>query len=158
MSIFLEGVIIDDLIDEARVLVENSIKAMESQKEPSAIEILDFSTAFVKAMHLTNGPFHAVSLKSQRGLVDPSIIDFLIILATEFKEPGCVRRPVDYYKSLFALDDVSEDSHIKVSHETGVFLDSMSKVNHVSFVSDLFKHRKLSDVITIAKLFFGGQL
>lgn len=154
MSRFFASLAHASLVEEAKVTVNHAIMAMNNggSGEPTAEQIADFATAFTYALFRTGGPFKTMLIKGAKGPVDPAEIDFLILLAN--RRAG----PLNYYRELLALDDISEQSMVVLSSDQIATLRKMSEVPPAAFVTSLMAQYSLSEVVSIAKMLFGDQV
>lgn len=157
MSKILGDLVDDNLLLEARVRIDNVVKNIPQNTEPTADQYIEFADAFVNAIRVAGNPFSiAIVRNNKSAMVDPSILDFLDVVAdgvTSVKD----ERPVDIYREIFALDDVSDSTLVGMSDDRVKMYSIVSQVDPSIIVSQLLYNRKFSDVVTIAKIIYGDH-
>lgn len=157
MSKILGDVVDDNVLLEARLLIDNALKNIPQNTEPTADQYIDFADAFVNAIRATGNPFGiTIARNNKSGMVDHSVLDFLDIIADDILTSGS-NRPIDVYREIFALDDLSDSNLSGLSTERINKYSIVSQLDPSRIVSQLLIVRKFSDVVSIAKIIFGDH-
>ena len=157
MSKILGDVIDDNVLLEARVLIDTVLKNIPQNTEPTADQYIDFADAFVNAFRVTGNPFGiAIARNNKSVMVDHSVLDFLDIIADDIITSGS-NRPIDVYREIFTLDDLPDSNLSGLNTERINKYSIVSQMDPSHIVSQLLIVRKFSDVVSIAKIFFGDH-
>lgn len=157
MSKILGDVIDDNVLLEARVLIDTVLKNIPQNTEPTTDQYIDFADAFVNAIRVAGNPFSiAIARNNKSVMVDHSTLDFLDIIADDIMTSGS-NRPIDVYREIFTLDDLPDSNLSGLNAERINKYSIVSQMDPSHIVSQLLIVRKFSDVASIAKIFFGDH-
>lgn len=158
MRRFYEGVVSPAVVDSAELEMNRVIRSMPNDRAPSTAQILEFSEAFCRCWHTTDGPYKALIARGSRP-VDPLILDFLKAFKEEFwdkPEPvyGRTKIPLIYYRSLFSMEEAHDEQMVVPNEKVLGDLSIMCGMR----VQDILKHilttRPFHEVVGIAKILF----